>query len=977
MRFKMNINAKMLVYILATTVLIFALSVGYISIQTRQLALDEAKKLVKRVASEKAQVIEKDLSEDLSVLRTLAQAFTVYSDMPEEEWKSLFLEMYHKVYENNPDFYKLWDSWELKHFDTTWTKDYGRYAITLYRQNGEVKVSQTLRSLDGDNELYGKIKSMATDMLWEPYWDAFIEESEVKKFMTSISSPIYNNNEFAGIVAADIIMDKFQDIVRKIKPFENTVPFLTSNQGTIVGHQQQQFIGKNIIEYAPEYEEQFELTRLIQEGKPGLFMGENKKGKKALIALAPIEVGKSDTPWALGLIVPVKVVLKDANHSQFISLLVSFFGLLLLSIIIYVIAKNMSLALKKTTHILEKLSKGDIEKVEQLNIKTGDEIEGMAQSVNMLMQGLNKTSVFAEQIGKGDLNADFKPLSEKDALGNALLKMRKSLIHAEEEEKKRKIEDDKLNWATQGLAKFGEILRTNANNIEELSFNIMSNLISYLDVNQGALFVIDDSEGSEDEENKHLELKSAIAYGRDKFIKKRIAVGEELVGRCAFEQKTIYMTDIPQDYIKITSGMGTANPTSLLLVPLVLNDDIFGVIELASFNEIEKYQIDFVEKLGESIASTISTVKINDKTSELLGQSKQQAEELAAQEEEMRQNLEELQATQEEAARREYEMQGVVKALGNTAYIVEYDLDGTILSINDKYAEVLGSTPEQIIGKNHADGYEFSAEMKANYDLFWGDLKRGIPKKETNKVNYNGKLHWVEETYTPISSENEDTPYKILKIGFDITEQRQKEEKLKEQEIKIKKETLVIGEYRDRIKELEQELTAANKKIEKHKNEKPTPEIPENKAEPIIEKAEIKATGNNLIDWTSIFSLGIKELDEQHQQLITLANQVYTAFRQDKTKKETKELIKNLIDFASYHFGNEEQYFEQFGFNEAAAHTKEHNEFLDELQKFQEDFNKNKVKFLDDIMSFIKKWLYHHFTVTDPKYTSLFKSKGL
>ncbi len=969
MKIRMNINTKMLVYILTSSIIIFALSVGYISLNARRLALNNAEKLALKVTQKNALKIEKSLSEDLASLRTLAQAFTVYQDMDEQEWKNLFIKMYYKVYNKNKHFYKLWDSWELSYFDTTWTKDYGRYTVVVSRSSTGPIANQSLRDIDSKNARYNSVKLIAKDMLWEPYWDEITEKDEdEKKFMTSLSSPIFVNNQFAGMVAADIIMDEFQLLLDKIKPYESTTAYLTSNEGVFIGHPDQSFIGKTIMEHETQFEDQFQLSKYIKDGEMGIFRGIDKNNNKVLVTVAPIQVGNYKAPWALTLIVPVKVVLQEANRVLNISLLVALLGVILISVIIFIIARNMSSALKQTTHILEKLSKGDIEDIENLKIDRGDEIEDMSISVNSLNNGLKETSIFAEQIGKGNLEADFKPLSDKDVLGNSLLEMRKSLKHAENEEKKRKIEDEKQNWATQGLAKFGEILRTNSHNIDILSFNIMSNLVNYLEINQGALFVIDDTQ----DEGQFLEMKSAIAYGRDKFMKKRVAIGEELIGRCAFEKKTIYMTDIPKDYINITSGMGTANPTSLLLIPLILNEDIFGVLELASFHKIEDYQIEFVERLGESIASTIATVKVNEKTSLLLEQSKSQAEELAAQEEEMRQNLEELQATQEEAARREFEMAGIIKALGSTAFTVEYNLEGIILGCNEKYAEMLGIAQEQIIGQSHMTGYDFSAEKKADYELFWGDLCRGILKKEINKVNYNNREFWVEETYTPITNQNDEKPYKILKIGFDITEQKVKEIKMQEQEIKIKKETLLLNEYQGRMVEIQNKLKLAQEKIAELESKKPqkTPDKKET-------KTQIKATGNNLLDWIPEFKLNIAEMDEQHEQLVNLINLVHSAFNNDKNKKEIKENIKSFVDFASYHFGNEEHYFEQFGFDEAKTHTAEHQKFIKEVKLFQTNYNANKVKFLDKIMTYIKEWLYNHFTNIDTQYVELFKSNDL
>lgn len=394
-----------------------------------------------------------------------------------------------------------------------------------------------------------------------------------------------------------------------------------------------------------------------------------------------------------------------------------------------------------------------------------DEIGEMAAALNILIDGLREKASFSQEIGNGNFKYDFHPLSDDDILGNALIFMRKSLQTAEDEEKKRKIEDEKRNWATQGLAKFAEILRQNNDNMEVLSFNIIQNLVKYLKANQGGLFILND----DNKEEVFVELTACYAFDRKKFLEKKIHSGEGLVGACLQEGETIFLTDVPDSYISITSGLGDSNPRCILIVPLKLNDEIFGVIELASFVPFEPYEVEFVEKIGESIASTISSVKINIRTAYLLEQSQKQREEMRTQEEEMRQNLEEMHATQEEMARKESEYKGMFDVFNKNLGIIELNLDGTIKKSNDVFCRIIGFRETELIGTNFSNYLNADYKNSQEYKAMWEILAAGnntdeceshVIAKDGNEVNIKG-------AFSPILN-FEGYPYKIIHILYEV-----------------------------------------------------------------------------------------------------------------------------------------------------------------------------------------------------------------
>jgi hypothetical protein len=335
---------------------------------------------------------------------------------------------------------------------------------------------------------------------------------------------------------------------------------------------------------------------------------------------------------------------------------VKLFVLLFLQFIIAVVlAIGFSNITSKSVSTIEErittLSQGSFP--EPIEVVGVDELAVTSLSFNNLLDRIIVASNFAQKIGEGDLSNEYDEKYANDVLGRSLKTMHLKLIEVSKENEQR-------NWINEGLAKFVDLMR-DTENIERFYNNILSNIIRYIGANQGYLYVLN----TDDQNDPVLEIKGVYAYGKQRYLeeKKEVRFQQGLVGQAWFDKDSLFFTEIPADYVNITSGMGEATPKCISIVPLIANEEVVGMLEIASFAVLEKFKVEFVEKLAETIAITISSVKTNENTLKLLEQSQLLTADLREQEEEIRQNMEEMNATQEEMERKERELMRRMKEM--------------------------------------------------------------------------------------------------------------------------------------------------------------------------------------------------------------------------------------------------------------------------------------------------------------------------
>ena len=422
-----------------------------------------------------------------------------------------------------------------------------------------------------------------------------------------------------------------------------------------------------------------------------------------------------------------------------------------------------------------------------IGLKFYRKISILNQTVKVQTDTIQKTALFAEEIGKGEFNSGFEPNGEKDILGKALLEMRKSLLDANKNEVER-------NWIISGVAEVSEILRRNTELIQ-LSEEVIAYLTRKIGAIQGAFYIVND----DIEDDVYIEMVGSYAYNKKKYLSAKFRFGQGLVGQAAIERDTVFRTEIPDEYVTITSGLlGDRKPSCILIVPLITNEVVYGAVELAGFEKFTELQVRFIQELSDIVARTIFNVKVNEKTIRLLNESQKMSSELSEQSEQLMENARQMQENQEMIERTnkqlEVQIQEVNKQQERTQVLLEnaseiiniYDEDGAVKYASPSITNILGYNPLELIGSMETD--RVHPKGKETVRKLFEDLKYNPRNVYTAQYTYlkpDGSRTWVETTGRNLV----DNP-SINGILFNIRDITERKKAEKEQRERAKMQAL-------------------------------------------------------------------------------------------------------------------------------------------------------------------------------------------
>ncbi|NOZ68855.1 MAG: response regulator [Deferribacteres bacterium] len=331
---------------------------------------------------------------------------------------------------------------------------------------------------------------------------------------------------------------------------------------------------------------------------------------------------------ALGLNVvlgiPKAKALEVPNYLLWIGAAIWVSAVLFSMVILGIIARNISKPIGRLVDMSGRLSEGDLT-LEDIRI-SNDEIGKLNAGYRDVVNSFREVASVCEDISNGDLSRSLVVKSDKDVLGKSVNRM----IHTLREIT---AENEKENWLKTGQAELNDRMR-GEQDISTLCRNIISYLVPYLEVQVGAIYTVGD--------DNLLTLTSGYAYTGQQDFNRRYKFGEGLIGQAVLEKKRILLTDVPEDYIKIRSGMGEVTPRNIMIVPLLHDEEVQGVIELASFHRITDVRVEFIEQAAGDIAVSLHSARSRARMKALLRETQRQAEELKIREADLREANREL-----------------------------------------------------------------------------------------------------------------------------------------------------------------------------------------------------------------------------------------------------------------------------------------------------------------------------------------------
>ena len=393
-------------------------TVGYILYsESRILQIDSAYKISGEMAEHYASETEKVFNNAMDTARTIAESFAIMKKRKILTRRTANVFLY-EILKKNPDFVGTYSCWEPNAFDKEdfryrnkrGSDNTGRYIPYFNRSGDKIRLDSLVDyEKSGSGDYYQIPKITANEAIIEPY-SYKIAGKEV--LITSFVVPIIINNKFLGIVGVDMTLEKLQEKIIKIKPYETGYVFIMSNSGILAAHPAKKVLGKTLKEVSKTDSQKKNLQNIIESVKIGKDYAVSqisaKTGNEARLNFSPINIGKTKTPWSFGVVIPMEKVLKSVNAMKWYAIITTIIVLFVIFVLVYLLSRNIGkiiFKLKENMKIsTEAILDGKLDfriKPEIIEVEFRPILIGLNDVIEAFIKPINVTSEYVEKISNG------------------------------------------------------------------------------------------------------------------------------------------------------------------------------------------------------------------------------------------------------------------------------------------------------------------------------------------------------------------------------------------------------------------------------------------------------------------------------------------------------------------------------------------------------------------------------------------------
>lgn len=372
------------------------------------------------------------------------------------------------------------------------------------------------------------------------------------------------------------------------------------------------------------------LVQLVLKAEPGKTLGVDSQqwynaATQEVDLLKEVEDGLSRE------LIQSMEIIKESTTQSLINVVIFNVIILILSFLVIVLISRMLLSqirlLKRSTELIL-TGVTDI----HLDVQSKDEFGELMEAFNQMVASFKEVITQADRISLGEYEQTIVPRSDRDQLSVALIRMLTSL-------KETTAENERQFWLKTQLARLTGLAQGVAS-VHQLVGMLISEISRLVGAGQGIIY-LKETQSSESQSNEYV-LLGSYAFKERKNVANRVRPGEGLVGQCILEKKPILLSNVPSDYIHIQSGLGESKPFQIVVLPILFEEDVLAVIELASFKPFTGIEHELLEQLSDTLGVVIQAANSRQKTEALLRESQLLTEELQTQQEELRTANEEL-----------------------------------------------------------------------------------------------------------------------------------------------------------------------------------------------------------------------------------------------------------------------------------------------------------------------------------------------